>query len=657
MRTKVTLVLLLLNVALFFFIFKFERTWRTEDALREARRRVLGSETANIQTLAVNHHVPGGVSYRLVRQREDWMLTEPLDWPANQHAVLSLVNALQFLENETSFPVAELAKSGMSLEDYGLAKPTMTISFASNEGSALPGKAGVTAGPTTVLQIGDATQVGNRLYVLSPDAERVHVVSRALLDTFSVPLEQLRADTLFTIEAFEARALSVQTGGARVRIARRDGGRWVFDTIINARASKLAMDLTFADLKRLRAATFVSPPPATLPSDSPSLRVTIDGNNRSETLLLGEPVKPAEPAAAAPTTSSGSTEFFAQLTNGNTVRAPVFTVAVPNVLLERLRNAPTELRERRILEVDAQSVTSVTIASPTQSQSITLQRLEADPASNAWQLVRPGAAGAAADTVPAEPSAVRGLLERLTMLSAARFESDAPSSAQMEAWGFNRPEREITLVESAGPGAAPRTILLQLGTDSAGTVYARAGAPAEIAASSVYVVTVDLAREFPVDPRQWRDRVVRALPAGARLAAVKVTDLATEKVLFNATADASGQLDPAPPDAAAARTLWDALRELRAKRILDEGFSERVLAAGDERIWRYRLDALVALPGGSGDRTATFELFLTERLGGGMQVAGSKEQNLTFEIEQPLVDALWALTYAGRDPGPQPEAK
>ena len=50
MRTKVTLVLVFLNVALFFFIFKFERGWRTERASLEARRRVLGPESADIRT-------------------------------------------------------------------------------------------------------------------------------------------------------------------------------------------------------------------------------------------------------------------------------------------------------------------------------------------------------------------------------------------------------------------------------------------------------------------------------------------------------------------------------------------------------------------------------------------------------------------------------
>src|SRR5258705_13741561 len=87
MRTKVTLVLIFLNVALFFFIFKFERHWRTEAASLEARRRVLGPEAADIRSLEVT--MPGG-SYSLTRARDSWLLTRPLDWPANPHAVSSI---------------------------------------------------------------------------------------------------------------------------------------------------------------------------------------------------------------------------------------------------------------------------------------------------------------------------------------------------------------------------------------------------------------------------------------------------------------------------------------------------------------------------------------------------------------------------------------
>ena len=54
MRTKVTLVLLFLNVALFFFIFQFERKWRIEEGWKEARRRVLGAEAADIRSLEIS---------------------------------------------------------------------------------------------------------------------------------------------------------------------------------------------------------------------------------------------------------------------------------------------------------------------------------------------------------------------------------------------------------------------------------------------------------------------------------------------------------------------------------------------------------------------------------------------------------------------------
>eukprot|EP01034_Spumella_vulgaris_P015987 gene15987-20424_t len=127
MRTKVTLVLLFLNVALFFFIFKFERNWRTERASLEARHRVLGAEAADIRTLVVKN--PAGTVYALKRTGETWQLTAPLDWPANPAAVSLIVNDLQFLKDETSFAVADLKANGQSLADYGLEKPKLTVTF------------------------------------------------------------------------------------------------------------------------------------------------------------------------------------------------------------------------------------------------------------------------------------------------------------------------------------------------------------------------------------------------------------------------------------------------------------------------------------------------------------------------------------------------
>jgi hypothetical protein len=233
-----------------------------------------------------------------------------------------------------------------------------------------------------------------------------------------------------------------------------------------------------------------------------------------------------------------------------------------------------------------------------------------------------------------------------------------PSSAQLEAWGFNRPEREITLALTAAPGVTNRTLLLQLGVDGRGGIFARIGTNPNDVGASVYAVTVDLAEDFPVDLIAWRDRTLRELPPTARVSAVKLLDLSTNKAIYETTLDASGQAATAPRDPAALRAVLEACRSLHAKRLVQEGFPDKIMVGGDERSWRYQLDATVVLPGGGGgEQTNTSTLFFTERTGGSHQLGGAKDLDIVFELEQPLVDALWSLTYGGHDPGPQLENK
>ena len=332
MRTKVTLVLIFLNVALFFFIFKFERNWRTEAASHELRRRVLGPEATDIRSLEVTTSAPGS-SFSLQRNRDTWFLTKPVDWPANPHAANAMVLALQLLDHETAFAVEDLTKNKMSLADYGLDKPKLVVAFSSSDPAA-----GGTVRPTTELKIGDATKDGKRLYVLSPDGQRVHIVNRSLADSLTLPLDQLRADTLLSIRVFEARSLSVlqsatsEGAGVRVRI-RFNGTRWTFESPHNALASKTAVELVINELNALRAKSFPASAPS--PATSPALRIIIEGNNRQEHLFIGELVPTPAAAPSSTPATPAVPEYYAQLEG----RSAVFTVAIPTQLMDALRNA------------------------------------------------------------------------------------------------------------------------------------------------------------------------------------------------------------------------------------------------------------------------------------------------------------------------------
>ena len=642
MRTKVTLVLLLLNVALFFFIFQFERRWRTEENWKEARRRVLGPEAADIRALEIT-----SATHRLALEKrgDTWFVTHPIEWPANPNAVNRIVNDLQFLEHETSFQVRDLEKNGQSLADYGLDDPKLTVSFTSGHSDSLNSQ------PSTLnssqLQLGDVTKDGIRLYVLSPDGSRVHVVNQSLARSLALTFEELHADALFTIPVFEARSLNLQTpppASLRVRL-RRDGARWTFEAPISARASKNATELAINALNALRVRSFVTEdPPSPLPSDRPELRVSLEGNGRRETLLLGAALGPtAIPTGAA---TSPDIEYYAQLEG----RDAVFTVSIPAALKSVLDRAQETLRESRILDFDPRAVTSVTLAAPGQSP-VTLQRLEtgAQPAdSAAWQIVLRGDGQQGPQTLAAERAAVTRLLEQLSLLSAQRFESDAPRDADLEAWGFNRPEREISL---SVPGQPPITFQIGLPAQRNGTAYLRTGA-----SPSVYAIDQEFLRELPAQPRAWRERLLRELPAGARIAALKLTDLSDNSVVLETAIDPTGRPTESIPQPEAVQTILSHLRSLRAAEFVLDQFAERVNVAGDDRPWRYRLDATISLVGGSTDQTSTTTLFLSPRVGGNRQLAGSppNEFNVVFALEQPFLDALWTLIQSPRDPGPPP---
>lgn len=654
MRTKVTLILIFLNVALFFFIFYVRPQWATMDQLKEARKRVLPATAVDIQTLEIASETQ---VTRLEKHGDQWVLAKPIEWPANIHAVTRILSELQLLEHKTSFDVGSLAQNKLSLADYGLEKPALTVTLVPGVGKA--GGNGAPAPDPIVLRIGNPTNVGNRLYILSPDGQRVHVVDRSLADSLTLPLDQLRSDKLFTIPEFEVRSLNIQIAPSTRVYVLRDGNRWALETPVRARADSAAVKQTITSLSTLAVGNFVqqAPAPELNPSITPTFRITLGGNNRSETLLIGGPV--AQGGDGAP-----GVLYYAQIDKKNSV----FTLPVPTGLLEVLRSAQDKLRETKLLDIDMRSVSSIILRSPNQPP-LTLQRLESAGADSAasWQMVR-RIGNAAPSVQAADTGAVQHLLDNLGRLSALQFLTDAPTAADEESWGFNSPEREIVIQYSEQPengarqatpvAGVPKTQTLQIGVgaERGPRAYARLDA-----ARYVYAVDADVLRKTPVDAKQWRDRHLRELPAGAKITSVRLTDLSNQKVLLEGKlpADASSPdaLVPAsatPEQKAAWLALLEQLRSLKAKSFAADRYQDSVMAGGEERRWRYQLDVDISLSGGAGAQAVAQTLVFTDRIGGGQQFAGSKDLDSVFEIEQPLLDALWTFTYPAQ-PGAIPE--
>lgn len=659
MRTKVTLILVLLNVALLAVILYARREWQAEQDLARLSKRVLGDEVIGIKSLEITAAGSEG-RIRLERKNENaaWELREPINWPANDHAVRRIIQDLEFLEPLRSFPVKDLAKNGQALADYGLNPPRLTLAFS--RASSSPGAPDV----TTRLYIGDIAKANNSPYVLSPDGATVHVVPRRLVDSLVVGMEALRTDTLFTIPVFEVRSLGLQNAAPapRVRLRRGDGARWAFEAPIVTRASKADADFVINGLNRLRVQSFLTDAqPADTGLDKPVLRVTLEGNTRRETLLVGNPA-PVDPSVKKDP-ENPSTAYYAKMEDPSEDRTQVFVTAIPDRIFNDLRGAQETLRDKHILDFNPASVASVSLAAPGLPEPLVLRRDDSAPgsaATAAWRIVRP----AGAPALPADTKLVTTLLQRLSLLTVtphgpktSGFLRDAPSDAEVENYGFNLPQREITLTFApvSGSSLPPVSVTLQLGVSGSngGTVQARVASQ-----PFIYAVSPDTLNEFPASPLFYRERTLRALPEGSRVTALTLVDngpparpLVALRLADHPSWDEALAAET-EDRRAALKTVLAGLATLRAKQFVSETFTDTTLVDGRPAPWKYTLEAALTLGGGGQATTTTLQV--AERSGGGTQLAGSKEFGVVFALDQSFVDALWTLTYGARDPGPPP---
>lgn len=651
MRTKVTLVLLFLNVILFGYVFYYERPMRTREREFELRRAVLPPEIASIDSF--QRVSADGTTVRAEKRGDEWWLTQPYEWPLNPNAFARIHNELQYMRNTTKFRIADLQSTHQSLADYGLAQPSIVFTATA-------------AGKPYELRLGDATKSGNNLYVVGPDQEYIHVVGGSVAESLALPLADLRSPNIFTIPVFEVRSLGIearttgiQTASLKTRL-RRDGTRWTFETPILARADKSGVEVTVAALNALRAHQFFEPrDPAVERAglDQPALRLTLEGNSRRETLLIGAAAPPPPPGGGEPPADL----YFARIEDKNVV----FTTALAPSLLERLRAAQEELRDKHVLELDPSHVSALTLTGPAGGE-VSLRRLEAAGAAapaEGWQLVTRSADGQAPSTRAADADVVKALLERLTGLTAQRFVSDAPSDADRERFGFNRPERtiaiEFTAASRAADPTAPVGTTLFIGTapEARDVAYARLGH-----VPYIYQISPEILQQTPVNPLHYRERTLRQLPAGARITGIRLTADGRDQPLFERTL-AEGEtwaaVIAAEPESrrTALSGLLRELEALRARQFLADNFPRGGFEVdGLVQPWAYELQVTLALVGGTGTaQTSHSTLHLTPRLGGTRQVAGTEDfGGVVFELRQELVDAVFGLTYADRDPGPPP---
>ena len=618
MRFQFTAFLLVLNIITFSLIVLLNKNAADDNIQAGGLSGMISREAIEATRLELSGE---GLDTARILEREgsSWKIKQPIQWPANYFAVNRILNQLQFLEEEASFSVDEIKRTGQSLADYGLENPRIKLSIINED-------------ETIELGVGNVTEIGNNFYILGPDKKNVFVVNRQFINGLLVDLNDLRNREIFDIPVFEVQSLSLQMSNPeaigdndlKVRIARTNNG-WKFESPLTAEANASQVSNTINTLTAARVVEFKSSEtgdPVLQGLEDPTMRVTLYGNKRQQTLLIGNKI----------ISSNGNTAstYYARIENNPTV----FTVEAET--FDRLREAEETLRERSILNFKSENLTSIDLSEG--ERLVRLQKLE----TGNWQVIENNTE-AGIKTYRADSAIVANLIENLKNLRASGFAIDSPTPADLDRLGFNNPRRKVQL--TAGD---QKIILLLTHPDTENKkLYAQSN-------KAQYVYTVDrrtTLQFIPLNAAYYRDRTLEVLPEAVKITRIQLKNLLTGKTVFDYSLKnpddpwLEALIDLTEDERESVFTLLDTIKKFDVKEYLKEGYREEYpLDEETTRPWVYQLSAKMLLPDDENGRTETRTYVFTKRFSGTSQVGASKLYNVIFFIPQTTIDALFTFT-------------
>lgn len=694
MRFKLTIFLLIANILTFGLI--LHESGKTEIA-GSISRSLFSAGISKIEVAGTNI----GEGFLLELRKKDWFIAKPYTWPANPFVVNPLLNDLRFLGDEGSFSVEEAKTAGSTLADYGLENPMLTLSVSDDAGTHVLkiGKETPDARGVYVLSP-DGTQI------ILAKTSLLKNLSKKLDDfrspeVFSMAGYEVRSLSV-RIETKGGHEQRIGLTRTRRDAVREDGKTeygWRFETPIAAEAETQKVEQRLKSLIELKFKSFPVGDLALLEASglkSPAMRFSFYGAMRSQSLLVGN-VNPADKSElyakldgndAIFTIPATTVDYWRNVTAAVAdLREPRFFKFDPEALksieIETGKNSLTLHRTNassyaledfknvnagtiELNGVSAKSGMLGAVELPTPAVSVTGENVYA-----AWQMpVVPGSRVTGVTAV--DPAAVKQLVEALRNLRAINmpvpesakssmgqrkifqaFVTDDASEGELTDLGFDNPVRTVRLKLNASPGSLESTevITLEIAAPIApGFPYhAKVG-------NAVYTIEKQILEALSTEPCDFRERTIYHMPVSAKLISLKLTDISVspEKIVYSEkcpdnVADWLVDLGiKTDENSASTLALAKCVTDLNAEAFLPDAFAPDFkydyLSSGDIQTWRWKLEVEI-LPAAS-TKPEVYVYYLTKRLGGGFQLAGSPEQNCVFRIKQSFIDALHKLTFA-----------
>lgn len=208
----------------------------------------------------------------LARRDDAWRIVRPIDAPADEAAVKTLIGIVVDAEVQRT-----LDEAPQDWAAFGLDEPHVVVKLTAKDATPPP------------ISVGKNTAIGGKTYVRKGDEPKLYLTTTAVQTGLNKQVKDLRDKVLLSFQDADVTRVEIRRGDAVTTIARADGDAWTVD---GHPADSTEVRSYLAALRAARATDFPDDAPEDLARyglDKPRLRVTVSGKEGtpSQTLLLG----------------------------------------------------------------------------------------------------------------------------------------------------------------------------------------------------------------------------------------------------------------------------------------------------------------------------------------------------------------------------------
>ncbi len=374
MKTRDTIILLVVVVLVGLFIFIYERNLPSTGELKEREGRILRElDPEKVTRISITS---GGATTVIERigETRDWKLTSPVAAEAEGAVIDGLISDLEFMSAERKVEKA----TGEQRKGFGLVDPELTVEIAQQ-------------GDVFKFVVGSVSEAGGQ-YLALDGHSTVYVVDSTSLESLRRDAGEFRQRRLLGRSGGEVALMRVRTGLEPVTVLERKDEAWTVTIADGApeRASRRAVDKVMAALEGLKALSYLEDgiaekdlPARGFGDDAPHVDFEREDGTGS-TLVFGGPCEGEDASVQVVLLSTGTLVCVGQAAR-DSILTPV----------EELRlTSPAEVDVLEVFSLEARRGGEV------------LVRLERDD-DGEWSLTAPG------DKRPADRGSVEALLEAL----------------------------------------------------------------------------------------------------------------------------------------------------------------------------------------------------------------------------------------------------